>query len=274
MFLANEYVSWTQIIFDKLNGWLVTFVRMLPNFAIAIVVLVAFFFLARLIRKLTYKIVHGIAHAEAISSLFSSIVYMLVLFAGLFMALQVLQLEKTVSSLLAGAGIIGLALGFAFQDLTANFISGIFIGLRKPFEVGHIIETNGFVGNVEDIQLRSTIMRTFDGLYLNIPNKEIFQKPIINHTLSTNRKIEINLVVPLAKNDPGTVISLIQDAIKGEAHLSKEKAPQVVFTDIDGTNLKLQINIWTDQPSVEALRKLRHDVVVKVTEVLKGKELL
>lgn len=274
MFLANEYVSWTHIIFDKLNGWLVTFVRMLPNFAIAIVVLVAFFFLARLIRKLTYKIVHSIAHAEAISSLFSSIVYMLVLFVGLFMALQVLQLEKTVSSLLAGAGIIGLALGFAFQDLTANFISGIFIGLRKPFEVGHIIETNGFVGNVEDIQLRSTIMRTFDGLYLNIPNKEIFQKPIINHTLSTNRKIEINLVVPLAKNDPGTVISLIQDAIKGEAHLSKDKAPQVVFTDIDGANLKLQINIWTDQPSVEDLRKLRHDVVVKVTAVLKGKELL
>lgn len=274
MFLANEYVSWTHIILDKLNKWLVSFVRMLPNFVIAVLVLVVFFFAARLVRKITYKIVHGLAHAEALSSLFSSIAYMLVLFVGLFMALQVLQLEKTVSSLLAGAGIIGLALGFAFQDLTANFISGIFIGLRKPFEVGHIIETNGFVGNVEDIQLRSTILRTFDGLYLNIPNKEIFQKPIINHTLSTNRKIEINLVVPLAKNDPATVITLIQDAIKGEAHLSAQKAPQVVFTDIDGTNLKLQINIWTDQPSVEALRQLRHDVVMKVTAVLKGKELL
>lgn len=272
--MMDVYVSSAQLIIDKLSGWWVMLIKMLPNIVIAVLCLVAAFFIARLVRKFTYKIVHGISHSAALSSLFSSITYMLVFLIGLFMALQVLQLEKTVSSLLAGAGIIGLALGFAFQDLTANFISGIYIGLRKPFEVGHIIETNGFIGNVEDIQLRSTIMRTFDGLYLNIPNKEIFQKPIINHTLSTNRKIILNVVVPLQKNDPQKVIQDLQDAIRDDANLSKEKPPQVVFTDIDGTNLKVQINIWAQDSSVEAIRQVRHDAVMKVTNVLKSAELL
>ncbi|PUZ19783.1 Mechanosensitive ion channel [Chitinophaga costaii] len=274
MFLLNEYESWSRIIFDKLNGWRVMLFKMLPNLVIAIIILVVTHFVARLLRKITYRLVHGIAHSAALSSLFSSMAYICVMFIGLFMALQVLQLEKTVSSLLAGAGIIGLALGFAFQDLTANFISGIYIGLKKPFDVGHIIETNGFIGHVEDIQLRSTILRTFDGLYLNIPNKEIFQKPIINHTLSTHAKIEINVVVPLAKNDPDKIIDLLQNALKDETRLSGEKPPEVVFTDIEGGNLKLQINLWTNHPAIAATRLLRHDVVTKVTKVLKENDLL
>ena len=79
---------------------------------------------------------------------------------GVFVALGVVGLDKTVTSLLAGAGIIGLALAFAFQDLAANFLSGVAISVRHPFRIADIIETNDFLGTVKAINLRSTELLT------------------------------------------------------------------------------------------------------------------
>ena len=106
----------------------------------------------------------------------SAIIYSLVIIIGLMTSLNIMNLDKTVSSLLAGVGIIGLALGFAFQDLTANFIAGAFMAFKRPFEVGHKIETNGFIGKIDHIHLRSTTMITDGGLYVIIPNKGHFSE--------------------------------------------------------------------------------------------------
>ncbi|WP_439556631.1 mechanosensitive ion channel domain-containing protein, partial [Dyadobacter sp.] len=86
----------------------------------------------------------------------------------------VLGLDKTVTSLLAGAGVLALALGFAFQDLTTNFISGAFIAIQRPIKVGDIIETNGFTGKVLSIGLRSVKLDNFAGQHVELPSKDIF----------------------------------------------------------------------------------------------------
>src|SRR4051812_11702127 len=115
--------KWFVLIKNKLETWLVDFIKMLPNLGLAIFIFIVFFFVAKMLRKVIYRIVLKISHQPSISGLFSSIFFIVVLFVGFFISLQLLHLDKTISSLLAGAGIIGLALGFAFQDLTANFIS-------------------------------------------------------------------------------------------------------------------------------------------------------
>src|SRR5882757_5027826 len=188
--------KWIHILEDKLQNWLVGFIKLLPNLGLAIIVFTIFFFAAKYFKRLSNKLLLKISNKPAISGLFSSIFYIVILFIGLFVSLDLLHLEKTISSLLAGAGIIGLALGFAFQDLTSNFISGVFIIFRKPFDVGHIVETNGFIGTIEDIQLRSTVIRTSQGLHIMLPNKEIFQKAITNYSLSNERRIDISLTLP------------------------------------------------------------------------------
>src|SRR3954463_7951342 len=187
--------KWIDLIKQKLTAWLVGFVKLLPNLVVAILVFVFFFFVAKFLRRGVNRLLVKISGKPSISGLFSSIFYIIILFIGLFVSLQLLHLDKTISSLLAGAGIIGLALGFAFQDLTANFISGVFIIFRKPFDVGNIIDTNGFTGIVEEIQLRSTTIRTFQGLHIMLPNKEIFQKPITNYSLSGKRRIDVVLTL-------------------------------------------------------------------------------
>src|SRR5687768_10551904 len=100
--------TWS-LIEDKLEAWWIYSVKMLPNFVLAILVLAVFFVLARIFRGLTYKFILKISKSISVSSLLSGIIYTGIFIAGLMSALDILGLEKPVSSLLAGVGIIGLA---------------------------------------------------------------------------------------------------------------------------------------------------------------------
>jgi small conductance mechanosensitive channel len=169
---------------------------MLPNLAISIVIVVVAYFIAKLVRNISFKITQRISKSDSVSGVISVILQTLTMFFALTIALGVLNLDKTVASLLAGVGIIGLALGFAFQDLSSNFISGLYMAFRRPFEIGDKAETNAFIGTVKNIELRSTTLSTTAGLYVIVPNKDIFQKPIINYSRSENRNVELDFALP------------------------------------------------------------------------------
>ncbi|SHL46115.1 Mechanosensitive ion channel [Chitinophaga jiangningensis] len=272
---TNQATAYGSLIFNKLHNWLVALIKMLPNMAVAIIIFIVFFFLAKFIRKITYKFSTRLSEAPAISNLVASIMYLIFLMMGLFIALNVLQLDKAVTSLLAGAGIIGLALGFAFQDLTANFISGIFITFKKPFEVGHVIETNGFSGTVEEIELRSTTMVTEDGLRVIIPNKDVFQKPIINHSLTPLRRIVLNFVIPLSAS-LGEAEKIMTDIVLKMKDVQPDRPKTIWFTGIDGVNNKAQVRLscWVDSAKPDVYERVTHDLIVQVTSALKGASLM
>lgn len=270
-------MEWTQLILEKLQRWGQAAINMLPNLALAVVIFLVFYLLAKLARNLVYKLSCRLSHKQALSNLFAGVTYFIIFAIGLFTALEVLKLDKAVSSLLAGAGIIGLALGFAFQNLTSNFISGIYITFRKPFDTGHVIETNGFTGTVENIQFRSTTMRTSDGQHLIIPNKDIFQKPIINHSLTTERKIELHLLIPFAK-DPAPALDDIVKTAMGVVNQLKtggvRKPPEVWFENIEGNSLKLMVSLWISNQTDVSFNKSRHQLISKLLDALRQKQLL
>ncbi|MBS1565778.1 MAG: mechanosensitive ion channel [Bacteroidetes bacterium] len=258
---------WFDIIRKKLEAWLVGFIKLLPNLVLAIIVFIVFFFVAKLLRKVINRLLLRLSGKPAVSGLFSSIFYIIILFVGLFVSLELLHLEKTISSLLAGAGIIGLALGFAFQDLTANFISGVFIIFRKPFDVGNIIETNGFIGTVEEIQLRSTTIRTFQGLHIMLPNKEIFQKPITNYSLSGDRRIDIGLTLP-AKTNINELEAKIKKALADMPETDNNKEQEILFTDYTGDNMKLEIRCWIDNSIAKGYTHTKDKIIRQVHEAI------
>jgi small-conductance mechanosensitive channel len=262
--------KWFVLIRDKLTGWLETFIRMLPNLLLAVLIFIAFFFISRFLRKLLYRVLLKISQQPTISGLFSSIFFIIVLFVGLFISLQLLHLDKTLTSLLAGAGIIGLALGFAFQDLTANFISGVFIIFRKPFDVGNIIDTNGFTGIVEEIQLRSTTIRTFQGLHIMLPNKDIFQKPITNYSLSGKRRIDVVLTLP-GKSNVADAEQRIRKALDAIPEVKNDKY-QVLFTDYNGDTLKMEVHCWIDNTIEMGFNDIRDKVLRNIHEAVTAKE--
>jgi small conductance mechanosensitive channel len=116
-----------ELIESKLLLWMREFVRMLPNLLIAVIVIVVGLYLSKLVKRFAGNMLNRFSHGAIISNLFTSVIYILCLGITLFIALSILQLDKALTSLLAGAGIAGLALAFAFQDIAANFMSGILI---------------------------------------------------------------------------------------------------------------------------------------------------
>ncbi|MEO8399521.1 MAG: mechanosensitive ion channel domain-containing protein, partial [Ignavibacteriaceae bacterium] len=171
-----------HIVLEKLQEWLNALIVMLPNLAVAILVLILFFILAKVFRKTILNLLNRLSHHHAINVLISKITFFVIISVGFFIALGLLQLDKALTSLLAGVGIIGLALGFAFQDIAANFMSGIAIAIKEPFKIGDLIKSNDFFGTVKRISLRTTDILTPQGQIVLIPNKEVFQNPLANYS--------------------------------------------------------------------------------------------
>ncbi len=259
---------WSTIIEDKLTHWWEYGVDMLPNFLLAVIVISVFMIAAKLIRKFSAKFILNVSKNTSLSGLLSGVLYTVVVIAGLMTALDIMELNKTVSSILAGVGIIGLALGFAFQDLTANFISGAFIALKRPFDVGHTIETNGFLGTIEDIELRATTLRTSAGLHVIIPNKEIFQKPIINYSLTDSRRIELEFVVPHTV-DANFTERIVREALQPMAPKDEHRGVEFYYTAIENPNMKINISFWTNSTEPRQFSKVKHRAIMLIYNTLR-----
>lgn len=257
-----------ELINDKLENWWASLIRLLPNLLLALLILALAIIIARLVRRSLYQLTIRISGKPSVSSLIATILQVVVLLTGLFIALDILQLNKAVSSLLAGAGIIGIILGFAFQDITANFIAGVYIALKKPFDIGHTIKTNDFIGNVEDIQLRSTTIRTFSGLHLMIPNRDVIQKPLINYSLTPERRIELEFYIDHNSNLEVTHKSIMQALSKIE-YLYPGKPVEVFSNDVKYTAIKISVWFWINNHQPPGYMVARHDAIFHVINSLK-----
>jgi len=182
--------AWDLLV-GKVMGWGRDFVLLLPNLAVAVAVLVGFWLLAKLARSLVTGLLRRISHSEQVNRVLSQAVFLALLAAGFFIALGILGLQKTVASLLAGAGILGLALGFAFQDIAANFMAGIFLSVEHPFRAGHLIESKDILGVVRRVHLRWTEIRSPEGQVILVPNKQVFENPITNYSTTGQRRVDI-----------------------------------------------------------------------------------
>lgn len=122
MLYFMDISKYYNIIVEKLMEWTEQLVEMLPNFVLAVIVLIIFVFAAKLIKKVSENVLNRTLNNRSLSSLVARVIYIIVITIGAFVALGLLNLDKTVTSLLAGAGIIGLALGFAFQDIAIEAV--------------------------------------------------------------------------------------------------------------------------------------------------------
>lgn len=235
------------LISDKLVSWVEAIIRLLPNLILAAVVLALGIFIAKYIRKLTHKLISKVSTNLTLNNLFSTIVFFTVIGIVLFTVLSILQLDKAVTSILAGAGIIGLGLAFAFQDIAANFISGIFISFRKPIRVGDIVEIGDYMGKIQEVNLRDTVIETFSGQTVIIPNKDVFQNPIENYSTIQKRRFDLAVGVSYG-DDLDKVQQITYDAVKDIEGLSKVDKVNVFFTEFGDSSINLSVRMWINSP--------------------------
>ncbi|KAA6440634.1 mechanosensitive ion channel family protein [Dyadobacter flavalbus] len=235
-----------QPVAVKLESWAYASIRFVPNLIIAVIILVIFRYLSHYGSRITEKALTRASQNIALVSLISALTKIAIITTGLFFALGMLGLDKTVTSLLAGAGVLALALGFAFQDLTTNFISGAFIAIQRPIKVGDVIETNGFTGKVLSIGLRSVKMDNFAGQHVELPSKDIFQKPIVNFTYSGERRVQLLCSVANSEN-LNFVEGLVLSVINGLDFLQKQKPVELNFTKFGDNGIEFEVFFWIDQ---------------------------
>ena len=221
-------------------------VKMLPNLALAALIFTIGLFLSRGLKRLAKRLISKISGQKSLNNLFSSFIHVLGICVTIFATLSILKLEKAVASLLAGAGIFGLALAFAFQDIFANFVSGIFITLRKPIRIGDVVKLHDYMGKIVDINLRDTVVMTFQGQQVIIPNKDVFQNPIENYSLLGKRRLDLVVGVSYG-DDLEKVKSIVLEAVQP---ISVRTDDEITFfyDEFSDSSINFEVRIWINSP--------------------------
>ena len=240
-----DFQSAAERTLEKLQSWLQGFVDMLPNLAVAILVLLVCWLTSVAAVAATQRALNRLNARPSIQGLITTLLRITILFAGLMIALGILNLDKALTSILAGAGIVGLALGFAFQDLAANFISGVGLSIHRthPFKVGDIIETNDVFGTVQQISLRTTELRTLDGKQITIPNKLIYQDKLTNHSFSGERRVDLQCGISYGE-DLAKVRKVSLEAIESIENRNKNKDVELYFQGFGDSSINFVVWFW------------------------------
>jgi small conductance mechanosensitive channel len=249
-----------DLVEQKLFTWVDQFVHMLPNLALAALIVVVGWLAARLVRYWSERLVSKMTDSRTLRRLIGNSVYLLVILMGLFAALTVLHLDKTVTSILAGAGIIGLALGFAFQDIAANFISGIIMAAQRPIRVGELIGTNDHVGIVERIDLRTTELRDLQGIQVIIPNKDIFQSVLMNYTRHGIRRVDIGVGVSYG-DDLEKAERVTLDAVRSVPDRLPDHDVELYYQGFGDSSIDLEVRFWIKATSNAHYQDMRSRAV-------------
>ncbi len=247
----------------KISSWAVALVRLLPNLVVAAVVLTLGIFLAGVVRRLADRLAARVSSNITLNGLFVSVIYFVFIGITLFTVLSVLKLDKAVTSILAGAGIVGLALAFAFQDIASNFISGIFISFRQPLHLGDIVKVKEYMGKIEGINLRDTVLRTFQGQLVIIPNKEVFQNPIENYSLLGKRRFDLTVGVSYAEDLP-RVRELTLAAVQGIEGLSAHDEPTLFYTAFGDSSINFVLRLWIASPEQPVYLRVGSEAIMRI----------
>lgn len=234
----------------------------LPKLAAAVLVFVAFVVLLRLVQPALRAILRRADFAEAlIHLLVDGVVRGAILILGLVMAAS--QLGINVAAALAGLGVLGIAVGFAAQETIANMIAGFLIFWDRPFKVGDWVTTQERYGEVRDITLRTTRIRTLDNTYVVIPNKQVIGELLVNHSMYGETRVNIPIGIAY-KESIAAARSVILDAVRGLEGVLAEPAPSVVADGLGDSSVDLMVRVWIHHAEDEVPVRFRVVEAAKV----------
>ena len=169
------------------------------------------------------------------------IFYYGIIFIGLVIALPYIGVK--LSGLLVAGGILGIVIGFASQTVVSNFISGLFLLIEKPIKIGDGISVGDVSGVVKDIRILSTTIRTWDGIYVRVPNEKVFNSSIQNFVAHAARRFEYKIGIAY-KDDADKAIKIIENLLEEHPLILKEPAPQIFVEELGESSVNLTIKIW------------------------------
>jgi small-conductance mechanosensitive channel len=194
-----------------------------------------------------------IAPNAFIADLFRQVVRLVFAIAGVVIALDILNATALLGTILGAAGIIGLAIGFAVRDTVENFIASIMLSIRQPFQPNDAVEINGDEGKVIRLTSRATILLSFDGNHIRIPNSTVFKSRIVNYTRNPERRFMFSISVA-ADSDLAAVRALIEKTVADLPYTLAQPGTSVWIEQLSDYGVDFTVTGWIDQRTTSLLR--------------------
>ena len=249
---------------EKLNDWFDTLILNLPNIIIAVIVFALSLFISRYISKGVAKLLEKTKLQASMKSLLSKIASIVIVLLGLFLVLGILNLSKALNTVLAGAGVVGLAVGLALQGALANTYSGIVLSYIKHIKFGDWIESNGFEGEVIDLDLRSVTLKQPDNNLVFLPNKLVVENPIKNYSTTSQSRVILECGVGY-ESDLDLVRNLVKKTIL-ENFESIEQKEDIIFLykEFGDSSINFETRFWIKSTSALEVARAKTDAMIAV----------
>ncbi|MEP3144995.1 mechanosensitive ion channel family protein [Qipengyuania citrea] len=220
-------------------------VRMLPLIGMALGVWLAIAFLGYLIAGLG-RLWHRIAPNSFLAELIASAIRFGFTIVGLVIALDMIGATALLGAVLGGAGVIGIALGFAMRDTIENYVASLLLSLRQPFRANDWVQIDTYEGRVIRLTSRATVLMTLDGNHLRIPNGQVFKAVIVNFTRNPQRRFHFDLGVD-ADDDARAARQLGRDTLAGLEFVLSDPPPEARIIEVGDSNVVIRFLGWVDQ---------------------------
>ncbi len=230
--------------------------RIIGDIKILIYVVLIWFITVIIIKYVKNRVIRGLkeSHGEHVYQLVDKIITYSVYTVAIILTLN--SLGVNIASLIAALGLFSVAVGFAAQTSISNLISGIFLLIDAPFQIGDVVDIGGTTGVVLSIDLLSTKLRTFDNIFIRIPNETVLKSNIKNYAKFEIRRIEA--VVGISYDDDITKAKeVIMEFIKSSSIFLAEPEPIIMVQELADSSVNLSVRVW-----------------VKRTDYLKAKDYL
>ncbi len=242
-----------DVIRSAVEAMATGFLVRVPLFVLAVLVLVLALIAIRFVMGLAARVLNRERIDHSVQRLIVILLRVGLVTAAILLALSIAGVQ--VGAALAAIGLAGLALAFALQNILENFVAGLLILMRKPFLRGEQIETNEHAGTVEDVDLRVTRIRDFDGELVMIPNADVFTHPIVNLTRFGKRRTRVIVSIDY-RDDHDVAREVLLAAVREAPGVLAEPAPEVLVIELADSSVDFEVAYWSvpDMMSVRATR--------------------
>lgn len=227
-------------------------VASLPLLAVAFVLFLVIAILGHLLARwkgFWRRILPNVFLAELVSQAVRGVAIII----GLVAALNLIGANALMGTILGGAGVVGIAIGFAVRDTLENYVASIMLSLRQPFRADDHVVIGEHEGVVMRLTSRATILMTLDGNHLRIPNADVFKGVILNYTRNPTRRFDFALGVD-AEDDPALGMETGLAALRKLPFLLDEKSPFAAIEEVGDSSIVLRFYAWVDQTSADFLK--------------------
>lgn len=252
---------------ERLQGIMLDVLRQMPNFVIGVIVFWLIYLLSKQVRASVTYVLKRAGRSRSASLVFGRIARWLVVLIGLLLALMIMLPSFNPAQLIDLLGISGVAIGFAFRDILQNFLAGILLLLTEPFKIGDQIIVQNYEGTVEDIQVRATLITTYDGRRVVIPNSNIFTESVIVNTAFTKRRTEYEVGIGYGDGMEAAKAVMLEAMMATDGVL-QTPAPDVIAVGLAASAVSLRARWWTDSRRSQTL-DIQDKVIIAIKNALR-----